>query len=371
MEITQRSQDLASLYTIRAGVSQIAIECDELERLQQEKINLEWQKENLKNQRNEGKERLKELEDKLERMLKQRQYLAKVKSKFIAAIIWLAVLSLVVLAVGVVLEVLFWADWRNLLLPSNEIDFFDGEKAGEELLLLLSYGGAVLVVPLIAIIVEVVIIKRIVNLSEERRRDMIWLRDSYADESQTRKEIKRIKERIKSYNGSKALDEFALKQEHYDALINLHGARIKAIYAALQKQYGAFLDVRDWKNVDLLIFTYETGRADTIKEGLLFVDGERRLNNILQSVELAHRQICASINRGLKQIHDIIGKGFVLLSEQIERNNAVQQAQLNVINENLCTLVQLVDYNNALQAKQNETMERMIEQTTQNLNKLR
>ncbi len=378
MKATQKNKDLAALYTIRAGVSQIAIECDVLDELREKRqgaLDEIAEQERIHNEQKKWrKKELQDAENKVKEIPLKRNRIIHDKNKFIAKIICFAVLSLAVVVGAVLLEYFFWADWRNLLLPFSEMDLWDGKNVVNELLQILGYiagyGGAVLAIPFVITIALISIIKYVVILSEDRFDDLQWVEDSYQQE----KNAQAIIDESNQDGNSKYVDEYwenlEQQKEQYDALIYLHGARMEAIYAALQKQYGAFLGVRDWKYVDLLIYAYETGRADSMKEALLFVDGERRLNNILQAVELANKQVCESIQAGLSQINQVMEKGFKLLSEQMEKNNAVQQAQLNVINENLCTSVQLVDYNNALQEKQTVTMERMIEQTTQNLNKL-
>ena len=40
------------------------------------------------------------------------------------------------------------------------------------------------------------------------------------------------------------------------------------LYSALEKEFSALLDPRDWKYVDLVIFYFETGRAESMKEAL-------------------------------------------------------------------------------------------------------
>lgn len=55
-------------------------------------------------------------------------------------------------------------------------------------------------------------------------------------------------------------------------------------YRELLEQFSSLLDERDWKNLDLVIYQIETGRADSIKEALHQVDRELQTERIVKSV---------------------------------------------------------------------------------------
>ena len=77
-----------------------------------------------------------------------------------------------------------------------------------------------------------------------------------------------------------------------------------AIYEAMLNKYGDFLDEREWCIVDLLIYYFETGRADTLKEALLHADQQRALQKIVEAVLMANENICQTFDRSLRNLGD-------------------------------------------------------------------
>jgi len=77
-----------------------------------------------------------------------------------------------------------------------------------------------------------------------------------------------------------------------------------AIYEAMLNKYGEFLDEREWGIVDLLIYYFETGRADTLKEALLHADQQRALQKIVEAVLMANENICQTMDRSLRNLGD-------------------------------------------------------------------
>lgn len=94
--------------------------------------------------------------------------------------------------------------------------------------------------------------------------------------------------------------------------------RGNAIYTALVNEYSKILDIRDWENIDLIIFYLETGRAESMKEALQQVDRQRQMDSIVEAIATASRQICFTIQRGMEHINNTIISSAKLLSSQIE-----------------------------------------------------
>lgn len=113
-------------------------------------------------------------------------------------------------------------------------------------------------------------------------------------------------------------------------------------YYGLREEFGNLLDERDWGNVDLIIYCLETGRADSMKEALLWVDKELQTQRIVDTIRQASAQICSTIGRAFAALQSTVTQCFSSLS-----------AQLSVQNAQLARLTQSVNLNNALQEKAN------------------
>lgn len=103
------------------------------------------------------------------------------------------------------------------------------------------------------------------------------------------------------------------------------------IIKALENTYSYLIDVRDWENLDLIIYSLETRRADSVKEALLIVDNERRANRIVEAVNQASREICLSVNKGLSLLHNEMNAKFSALSQQITLHTALLSDQMSEI----------------------------------------
>ncbi|MBQ7761085.1 MAG: hypothetical protein IJ400_03410 [Clostridia bacterium] len=80
----------------------------------------------------------------------------------------------------------------------------------------------------------------------------------------------------------------AIIKETCDCSISLHNALIS--------EYSSTLDQRDWSNIDLIIYNVETGRADTLKEALQQVDNYRNTEKIVGAIKTATQAICNTIS---------------------------------------------------------------------------
>ena len=129
--------------------------------------------------------------------------------------------------------------------------------------------------------------------------------------------------------------------------------------SALRATFSDFLDPRDWRHVDLIIFYFETGRADSFKEALQQADREMQTNRIVNAVQSAGALITQTINNGFSNLQKSMVHCFGVLSEQI----AIASQQLGEISQQLSGVsmriegvsTQLggmrVDFRRALEAK--------------------
>lgn len=81
------------------------------------------------------------------------------------------------------------------------------------------------------------------------------------------------------------------------------------------------IDFRDWENVDLLIYYFETGRADDMKEALQLVDKQRQADQITEAIEAATESICKTINVSMTRLGSALSQSFSVLSRQMAQQH--------------------------------------------------
>ena len=117
------------------------------------------------------------------------------------------------------------------------------------------------------------------------------------------------------------------------------------------------LDERDWKNLDLIIYELETGRADTIKEALQQADLYVRHGEIIKVMENATTAICSSIRDNIGRLSSSIN---FALSEirydlaDINQSNREMSAKLD-------TMIDSQELSNALLKKADVSSEKLAE----------
>ena len=131
----------------------------------------------------------------------------------------------------------------------------------------------------------------------------------------------------------------------------------KNVYEVISTEYNELLDPRDWKNIDLIIFCFETGRADTMKEALIHVDGLVQREQILDAINTASMQIQNTIRSGLEKIHIDMLKCFSVISNQL--NNI--SIGIGEQNARLTQMSKKIDLNNALLEKSSKSSNQLAE----------
>ena len=122
--------------------------------------------------------------------------------------------------------------------------------------------------------------------------------------------------------------------------------------------YNNLLDFRDWENLDLIIYYFETGRADSIKEALQIVDKERLNNALIEAIGVATNEICRSIH----SLGNIMIAGFSSLAAQLEAQRVQTMGALQQIDKNISGVLTQQTLSNALLAKANVSSKEMVEQ---------
>lgn len=140
------------------------------------------------------------------------------------------------------------------------------------------------------------------------------------------------------------------------------------VSGALREQFSNVLDERDWQNVDLIIFYFETGRADDLKEALQLVDKQIQNDQIVNAVHMAGNNICTTIQEGMMGLQASMVQCFSLLSEQLISMQQTQQAQiaslegtLQNLTGSLNNMVTATNLSNALQQKANTSSLQLAE----------
>lgn len=172
------------------------------------------------------------------------------------------------------------------------------------------------------------------------------------------------------------------KNPHLE-LLKVNGEKVSAIVESATKAYP-LIDLRDWENVDLLIYYFETGRADDMKEALQLVDRQRQTEMLAKAIAMASAEICKTIHQSMNQLGNALSQSFSLLSSQLsqlssqlsqqhvemlnamEEQTAAQQAaseaQLKEIRAQTAAQVTSQEMNRALLAKISESSSDLAEQ---------
>lgn len=144
-----------------------------------------------------------------------------------------------------------------------------------------------------------------------------------------------------------------LKTEPVKYLITSNG-----IYDILVKEYSKLIDTRDWENLDLVIFYFETGRAKSMQEALQLVDRQRQNDRIVEAINEASYQVCNTINAGIEHIQNVVVGCAKVLSTQLDEI-ASQQKALGREISNL--QISASTMQNALKAKSNVSSNQLAE----------
>lgn len=318
MEREQKNQMLADLYTLRAGMSAISIERDKFgvkEKAYSDakrKVDCAcYEYENAENfvsrcDEYDKKDSLQKTEEKakLDRTFKKTVIGSLVAGIFGALIPW----------------VIYFLNGDNI--QDSKYGYSNWK---EYLLVSVCILGIIFVVGLaFALIVKVSngkdLQKRIKEGSGKSKQD---LKDAKARLSQAAADCD---------SAQKAL---AIVSKDYEKVKSVSTKLSQEMYDALAAQFKSVLDIRDWEHIDLIIFNFETGRADTLKEALQQVDRRVQTDEIIEAIESAGSSIAATINVTMRELRSDLNKSFNRLSEQLTIQHAEQMTALGNINRNI------------------------------------
>ncbi len=347
MEGLVKINTLSNLYIIRAGISAISIKkgkVDELKRLRNEKQRpLLAEKNRILNKIEEIKKDI----EKEETCLSWNVAGEKVGNFFlilVSIILFAAVVATGILLVGHALG------WGKGFFNGQNIDDMDGEGwhafFGWIILCIvwLLCGVFGLLVGLFGVEIKI----RLDNNSA-----VIWEKKRAPENiARLKKENRECVAKIKEIN--KMIQDL---DEEYEIKAYPVANEGKLFFNALQRAYAKVIDIRDWKHIDLIIFYFETGRAETLKEALQQVDHQIQSDNIVNALGYAIRELKQTILFSASKLADIMGKGMTLLSNQLSS----LQAQIGERNQMFSQLVNTKSMTVALQEKSDSSSTRLME----------
>lgn len=165
-----------------------------------------------------------------------------------------------------------------------------------------------------------------------------YLQKRIEEESgKSKQDLKDAKARLSQATADCDSAQKALKivSKDYEKVKSVSTKLSQDIYNALVAQFKSVLDIRDWEHIDLIIFNFETGRADTLKEALQQVDRRVQTDEIIEAIESAGSSIAATINVTMRELRSDLNKSFNRLSEQLAIQHAEQMTALGNINRNI------------------------------------
>lgn len=140
----------------------------------------------------------------------------------------------------------------------------------------------------------------------------------------------------------------------------------KEMYDRLVNQFKSVLDVRDWEHIDLIIFNFETGRADTLKESLQQVDRRVQTDEIIDAVGKAAQSLSSTIRATMNELRGDLDRSFAKLSSQLDSHHQAQMATLESIDKNIKAVGENISKLQATGEKNTAVMEQFVSETNLN-----
>ena len=164
-----------------------------------------------------------------------------------------------------------------------------------------------------------------------------------------------------------AREEAKSKQSAYEQVKNKIEKTSNQIYSINKKIAGLnnlisvctqdFIDQRDLKYLDFIIYYIETKRADTIKEALQQTDLHIRHNEIIGMMKTVTTAICSTIQSSIDSLSFSLQSQLGELHSELMQNNSA----LSDMSEKFDNLISAQELNNALLKKANVSSEKLVE----------
>lgn len=150
------------------------------------------------------------------------------------------------------------------------------------------------------------------------------------------------------------------------AIAKTHITAGSALITVLNNTFSDIIDYRDWGNIDYIIYTLETRRADTMKEALQLTDQEKRANRIIEAVRQASAEICRTLDLSIGRLQNDMRLCFNILNDRMtQQANTILSSVGNLKSDiktqssYLTSLTSELNLNNSLRAKANVSSERL------------
>ena len=315
---------LADLYVLRAGLSEISLQKDKI--VQEEKsLNV------LKKAKEQQELEIKSIENSI---INPDLEMAKFKPDIKYLFAWLIASIFIGIVGGGILHLLcvfivsLFNEGLEVEVPEWLLTFFA-----------LGNWNAVLIVCSVIFAVSLIVTISIWAYKQNKEKKRIQKLNNERN-AIYKKELKNVEDKkTQIFRGGAAIIGFnksiQTQNEVYCSTSALLSASSKSIYDSLVVKFKSTLDIRDWKYLDLIIFYFETGRAETLKEALQQVDRRVQTNEIIGAIRNASASISKTIEGSMSSLQGTIQLGFNNLSKQLEVQHQEQMGVLNDINSSI------------------------------------
>lgn len=330
----EREEILAALYAIRAGLSVVSSEKDRANAIMtsaknqsdyllckaREKIN------ELETEEARAESNVKVSYAKLEDIEKNKKFRSSASSKMLVV---LGIIAVILACVALCWAVVGWInndahafgeDWRDNRWLNTLYGWMYEEDTGFEATdtgFYVIVGTIVLSVIVIFLFVKLFIsainhkkrVRMEINIRNKQERELI-------DERRKRDDLRKLLDRAREeYKKTDIRCRQLLKEAGREAQVHVLAGM--AVIKATDNAFGNMLDMRDWKNIDYIIFALETRRVDNMKEALSFADWEIRTKKIVGAVREAVERICSSVNSSIGRLRQDMNDNFKRFSDQM------------------------------------------------------
>ena len=320
MSESDKSKVLSELYTIRAGISAISKEKDSVSKAEtniknvidsetKAKQNIEDAKKNTEISK-KSLESIKASEESLPSCLKpKREVGAMAYGGGVGAFL------------GFIVAVFAHLIMANL----NKIGF----KEGWGKFLLIGFFGGLAIGLLLGFIIERIqdIGYKITHKNEFKQRQKQLEDNKKKAQNDIYSNLKKVESEERQIVQLK--ERYLKEKENYKNVLAVSKSISTVIYNSLVSSFKGTLDPRDWENIDLIIFYYETGRADTIKEALQQVDRQRQTDSLIKAIADASSSICKTIQSSINSLRYEINYCFNSLSTQLDNQHREQMEKMS------------------------------------------
>lgn len=323
---SDKKEIVANLYAIRAGLSVIS---EDFDKINNSKKSIENQKQRLNNCRKEVSNKKQDLTESQEELYSfkddvtprlemmehnaKKEYSKKVFEQFLLFIPYVIGCFL---AAGLFTVI---ADFAISMFIAIFIDEYTNFVLLED-----NFFVTLTVVIIIAVIAAIII--AITCIRNEIISNRITMQDFMSRSEKNKSKRSELESKVWSNerqlkvaysNELKCLTEteqLSKQETQNQSEITQHADRV---YKALKEAYSSILMEQDWCNIDLLIFYFITGRVDTLKEALQYVDKERQTQRIEQAVRDASIQIRSAIGEAASYLGNILEDSFGRLNAKM------------------------------------------------------